>query len=82
MIELIPNPRPPKSPRWLKLREAADYANMSEKVLRRHLLSGEIYGTKRRGEVWIIDRESIDRFYLDQGGEDEKWFDLRKRVEL
>lgn len=57
------------APRWLSLAQAARYASMCTKTLRRYLETGDIYGS-RRGGKWFVDRESIDRFFLADPGED------------
>jgi predicted site-specific integrase-resolvase len=50
------------NPRWLSLRQACQYASMSENTLLSHIRMGDIYGCKKVGK-WYIDRESIDSFF-------------------
>ncbi len=51
--------------RWITLAEACEYMCVrSVKTVKSLILAGKIYGTKR-GE-WIIDRESIDRYYNEE----------------
>ncbi|MDA8084056.1 MAG: helix-turn-helix domain-containing protein [Nitrospiraceae bacterium] len=52
------------NPRWLSLSQACRYASMSDKTLLRYVLSRRIYGTLRGGK-WYLDKESIDRFFLE-----------------
>jgi predicted site-specific integrase-resolvase len=71
------------TPRWLKMKPACEYSAMSEKTLMRHIVAGEIYATKRRGGVWIVDRESIDEFYLsERKNENQKFVDFTRRAGL
>jgi len=37
---------------------------MSDKTLMRHVIKGDVYGTKKGGK-WYIDRNSIDAFMQD-----------------
>ena len=50
-------------PRWFSLSTACFYAGLGEKTLLRLIMSGDIYGT-RPGGKWIIDRLSIDEYFL------------------
>jgi hypothetical protein len=50
--------------RWLTLREAMDYAKVkSVTTIRAWIDDGYIYAHKRSGQ-WIVDRESIDDWFL------------------
>lgn len=50
--------------RWLTMGEAKEYAKVkSVKTIKKWLDEGYIYGHKRSGS-WIIDRQSIDDWYL------------------
>ena len=51
--------------RWLKVKEAAEYAKVSRRKLMTWIDEGYIYGFKRTGE-WIVDRESIDQWYSSE----------------
>lgn len=51
--------------RWITLQEACAYMCLkSIKTVKGLILEGKIYGTKK-GE-WIIDRESIDKYYNEE----------------
>lgn len=55
-------------PRWLKLREAARYASLSPKTIRRLIDEGDLRaertpGGKKCPGHWRIDRESIDEYF-------------------
>ena len=56
------------NPRWLGLRQACQYASMSENTLLAHVRAGDIYGSKKVGK-WYVDKKSIDAFF-----ETEKMF--------
>ncbi len=50
--------------RWLTLKEAMAYAKVkSEDTIRKWINEGYIYAHKRSGQ-WIVDRESIDDWFL------------------
>lgn len=52
------------TPRWLKLGQAAAYANIGQKRLKALADAGEIAGYQEdtgRGD-WIFDKESIDEY--------------------
>ncbi len=50
--------------RWLTMEEAVKYAGIkTKKTMKKWLDEGYIYGHKRSGS-WIIDRQSIDDWYL------------------
>ena len=49
-------------PRWLNMKEAVAYAKTSERKLRSWVDEGYIYGFRRTGQ-YILDRESIDKWY-------------------
>jgi hypothetical protein len=50
--------------RWLTLREAMDYAKVkSVTTIKAWINEGYIYAHKRSGQ-WIVDRESIDDWFL------------------
>jgi hypothetical protein len=59
------------TPRWLRMRQATEYAGMGKAELRSLLRAGDIAGYQRndRGD-WIIDRISIDRFHEGNMGTD------------
>lgn len=54
--------------RWLTMREAMEYAKVrSINTMKKWVDEGRIYGRPRSGRGdWIIDRESIDQFYLEE----------------
>ena len=66
-------------PRWLNVREAAEYSAMSPQRLKRLAQSGEVVGfpdqEDRRGPHgegrWIFDRKSLDSYREGQAGEGE-----------
>jgi hypothetical protein len=50
--------------RWLTLKEAMTYAKVkSPNTIKKWIAEGYIYANKRTGS-WIIDRQSIDDWYL------------------
>ncbi len=50
--------------RWLTIEEAMKYAKVkSRNTIRKWINNGYIYAHKRSGE-WIVDRESIDDWFL------------------
>ena len=50
--------------RWLTMKEAMTYAKVkSVNPIRKWIVEGHIYAHKRTGS-WIIDRQSIDDWYL------------------
>jgi len=50
--------------RWLTLAEAKSYANIkSTTTIMKWIDAGVIYASKRTGQ-WIVDRDSIDQWYL------------------
>ena len=50
--------------RWLTLKEAMTYAKVkSPNTIKKWITEGYIYAHKRTG-AWIIDRQSIDDWYL------------------
>lgn len=54
--------------RWLTLKEAMVYAKVkSRDTIMKWIDEGYIYAFKRSGE-WVVDRESIDSWYLSEGG--------------
>jgi len=59
----------PAWPRWLSLKQAAEYAHLGQKRLkelaREGLISGNPDPENGRGD-WIFDRESLDAYRLSQ----------------
>lgn len=52
--------------RWLTLQEAMDYSRVkSVNTIKKWIDEGYIYGHKRSGQ-WIVDRESIDDWFLSE----------------
>ena len=53
--------------RWLTMKEAQAYAKVkSLNTIKKWVNEGAIYGRPRSGRGdWIIDRDSIDKFYLE-----------------
>ena len=50
--------------KWLKFAEALIYSRKSKNTLKSDIMEGNIYGFQEaQGKGWIVDRESIDRFY-------------------
>jgi excisionase family DNA binding protein len=49
--------------RWLSITDAADYAGLSRKTVKRMLDSGALCGDRTPGGHWRIDRESIDAWF-------------------
>jgi hypothetical protein len=54
--------------RWLTMKEAQAYAKVkSITTIKKWVNEGRIYGRPRSGRGdWIIDRDSIDQFYLEE----------------
>ncbi|MBC8460494.1 MAG: helix-turn-helix domain-containing protein [Deltaproteobacteria bacterium] len=54
--------------RWLNMKEAQAYAKVrSITTIKKWVNEGHIYGRPRSGRGdWIIDRDSIDKFYLEE----------------
>ena len=54
--------------RWLTMQEAKDYAKVkSLNTIKKWVNEGLIYGRRRSAKGdWIIDRDSIDEFYLEE----------------
>lgn len=54
--------------RWLTMAEAKEYAKVrSINTIKKWVNEGKIYGRPRSGRGdWIIDRNSIDEFYLEE----------------
>ena len=52
------------TPRWLSIKQAMLYANMSRNKLKKYIDEGDIYGTRKGGKIFV-DRNSIDAFFLD-----------------
>ena len=48
--------------RWLSLKNACKYADVSPNTMRRWINEGYVYASKTTGE-YRIDRESIDDFF-------------------
>lgn len=66
------------SQRWLTVTEACLYAKMSKNTLMGTIDSGHVFASKRGGK-WIVDRKSIDQYYLC--GDDGKLYaDVAKRI--
>jgi len=54
--------------RWLTLKEAMAYAKVkSRDTIMKWIDEGFIYAFKRSGE-WVVDRESIDDWFLSERG--------------
>ncbi len=51
--------------KWLTLHEACIYARRSSNTIKKLVLEGKIYASKKGGE-WIVDRESIDRYFYTE----------------
>jgi len=51
-----------KTMKWIGLKDACFYMRKSTNTIKKLIFENKVYGTKKGGE-WIIDRESIDRFY-------------------
>lgn len=64
-------------PRWMRLKQAAEYSNLSPSRLKKLVDEAAIIGfpdpDDKRGSkgdgVWIFDRESIDRYRLNQASQ-------------
>ena len=54
--------------RWLTMKEAMEYAKVrSINTMKKWVEEGRIDGRPRSGRGdWIFDRESIDRFYMEE----------------
>ena len=63
--------------KWLTLQEACTYSRRSSNTMKRLILQGKIYGSKKEGE-WIVDRESIDGYF--NADRDEARIRLHGRV--
>ena len=54
-------------PRWLKINQASDYANIGRDELKRLVKSGVVRGYQRgKRKDFIIDRYSLDEYHLAQ----------------
>ena len=64
------------TPRWLRMRQAVQYAGVGKAEMLKLLRSGDVAGYQRndRGD-WVVDRKSIDRYHLDNIGSDQKFVD-------
>lgn len=52
--------------RWLTMEEAKEYAKVrSVNTIKKWITQGFIYANKRTG-TWIIDRQSIDDWFLSE----------------
>lgn len=52
--------------RWLTMSQALDYARIKSKnTMLKWVKEGLVYGFKRSG-TWIIDRDSIDKWYTSE----------------
>jgi len=68
------------SQRWLTISEACQYSKMSKNTLKSVIDSGGIFASKRGGK-WIVDRTSIDKYYLyDEAN--ALFQDVAKRLKL
>lgn len=54
-------------PRWLTFKEACEYARLSKNTLRKLIEEGHIAAKRLEGK-WIVDRFSIDHFFLSDSG--------------
>jgi len=55
------------NPRWLKINQASDYANIGRDELKRLVKSGVVRGYQRgKRKDFIIDRLSIDEYHLSK----------------
>ena len=63
------------TPRWLRMRQAVQYAGVGKTEMLRLLRSGDIAGYQRndRGD-WIVDKDSIDKHHEVNMGQDRKKF--------
>lgn len=66
--------------RWLTFAEAVKYSRRGKEWLLQKLKTGEIYGYLEKGK-WIVDKQSIDDYYLQNKiGLENKFIDLKKRL--
>ena len=78
MLELIHDPRPRS--RWLRLKVACEYLDMSRKTLLKYVHMGLLRG-KKVG-VWKIDRQSIEDFMEPDTQNDRLFVDVKERMGL
>ncbi len=69
-------------PRWLKIRQAVEYAGMSRNSLMRLIEADSIKARKRPVGGWVVDRTSIDEYNAGSGEEDALFNDLARRAGL
>lgn len=70
------------TPRWLTVTQARRYCPLGEKRLVELVKSGRVRGCQNPGDkrhTWIIDRESLDRYFEVAGKVD---IDVLKRIGL
>ena len=78
MLDLIHDPNPRS--RWLRLKVAAEYLDMSRKTLLKYIHEGKIRA-KKVG-VWKIDRQSIEEFMEPEQEKERLFVDVRERMGL
>ncbi|MDO8282718.1 MAG: hypothetical protein Q7U10_08900 [Thermodesulfovibrionia bacterium] len=63
LTKTVTDPRVLASMKWLTMKEAIIYSRKSKNTLLKYIMKNLIYGDQVEGGDWIVDRESIDRFY-------------------
>jgi hypothetical protein len=65
------------TPRWLRMRQAVQYAGVGKTEMLKLLRSGDIAGYQRndRGD-WIVDKDSIDKYHEINMYSDDKVLDV------
>ncbi len=65
------------TPRWLRMRQAVQYAGVGKTEMLKLLRAGEVAGYQRndRGD-WIVDKESIDKYHEINMYSDDKILDV------
>ena len=49
--------------KWLRVKEAAKYASLSPRTIKRMLEMGQLRGDRTPGGHWRVDKESIDDWF-------------------
>jgi len=68
--------------RWLTIQEAMDYSRVkNRKTIMKWISLGLIYAHKRTGS-WIVDKESIDKWFLEDNLEPIRIKNTNRSVSL
>lgn len=63
----IPKPADPPPPRWVSVKKAAHFTDLSEKTIRTHIASGDIIAVFA-GRVLRVDLNSVDAWLRPVNG--------------